>query len=646
LNRPLAGVFDPTGGEGPEAARERVTSALAVHGEVAIFQEGPFTIGWVGHEGERPTRHSQLLCVMDGQLYNSRELLPDERSVDGPGPPPASESERAAVLAFSRGGELALPSFRGDFALVLFDTETREGLLACDQMGNRMLVFHAVGDRLLFALEARDLLRMLPHPPEPDVASLTHWIEISGPPADRTMFAGVRRVRPGHFVRFGQRAVKQHAYWRPRHRETTRISREEAAHEVRSALARAIDRRARPGEKSAFMLSGGLDSSSICALANRCLPPERQPIAAYSAVFPHHPAVDEAALIEELTSTVGVPSVRIVVEDGSVLAGALEYIRAWQVPPTSPNLFFWIPMMQRASQDGASVLLDGEGGDELFGFSGFLLADRLRRGRLPSMLSLALSLPSGTRRVPLERLWWRLKEYGLRPAIPKGVRRVRRRFRPHEPHTSAWLAPAAARAYVETDEQWVWHDTPGPRWAAWWAHTLTWSAGPVAGHDHIRQRAALSGLEARHPLGDVDLIELMLRLPPEYAFDHRHDRPLFRSAMAGILPDSIRLRSVKSFFDEVFHNILMGHDLEPTRSLLAAPKAELGAYVDLELLNRELLEGPPPTTVAAQRDWCVQVWRLVTAECWLRSLADSSFPDETLASGTLNRASYELVAPF
>jgi hypothetical protein len=269
----------------------------------------------------------------------------------------------------------------------------------------------------------------------------------------------------------------------------------------------------------------------------------------------------------------------------------------------------------------------------------------VRRGRLLSMLSLARSLPTGTRKVPPKRLWYRVRDYGLRTALPMPARRIWRKLRPPTP-TSSWLAPALAQAYIETDEQWAWQETPGPRWAAWYAHTLTWSAGPVAGYDHIRRRAALSGLEARHPLHDVDFIELMMRMPPEYAFDHRINRPLCREAMAGILPDRVRLRSVKSFFDEIFQGILTGHDLEPTRRLLAPPDAELGAYVDLNQVRRDLLEGPPPTAETPRRDWCVQVWRLVTAELWLRTLADPSFPDETLSSGVLNPPSYELVAPF
>lgn len=627
MNRTIAGVYDPAAAESREATRARLTAALSGDGDVTILEEGPLTLAWAGSAPIPPAREGDVLCLMDGHLYN------------------AADGERALALAFGRDGEAALPALRGDFALVLFDRATQRGLLCCDQRAGRSLVFHVASRRLLFASDARCLLQLLPRQPEPDVASLAHWIGISSPPGDRTMFSGVRRVRPAHLVRLDPESAEQRVYWRPRHRETIRISRDEAVAEVRAGLERAIDRRVRPGEKAGVMLSGGLDSSSVCALAKHHLPRERQLVAGYSAVFPRHASIDESQLIAELAADTDLPSVRIAVEEGSLLAATLEYIDRWQIPPISPNLFFWTPLLRRAAQDGVQVLLDGEGGDELFAFSGYLLADRLRRGRLPSILSLVRSFPSGSRELSLQRLRWRLKEYALRPLVPPAARRIRRRFRPPENHRPGWFAPATSRAFEDTNEEWAWRDARGPKWAAWWAYTLT-GGGSVAGYDHIGRRAALAGLEARHPLSDVDLIELIARLPPEYAFDHRHSRPLLREATKGVLPDSIRLRRDKSTFDEVFHEAIQGHDREHIWRLLSSPHAELGAYVDLELMRRELLEAPPPVVPAERQHWFVQLWRLTTAECWLRTLADPSFPDEVRSSGALKRPVYELVAPF
>jgi asparagine synthase (glutamine-hydrolysing) len=132
----------------------------------------------------------------------------------------------------------------------------------------------------------------------------------------------------------------------------------------------------------------------------------------------------------------------------------------------------------------------------------------------------------------------------------------------------------------------------------------------------VRRRAALCGIEQRHPLVDVDVIEYMLAVPPELSYDTRFSRPLIREAMAGCLPDEVRLRPTKSTFDAVFHQAVAGPDLGVARRLLRPGHALVEAYVDLGVVARELLDDPPPPD--QRLEWSQFVWRLVTAELWLR----------------------------
>jgi hypothetical protein len=129
-------------------------------------------------------------------------------------------------------------------------------------------------------------------------------------------------------------------------------------------------------------------------------------------------------------------------------------------------------------------------------------------------------------------------------------------------------------------------------------------------------------------------------LAPELAFDTRLTRPLLRDSVAGLLPDEVRLRPAKSNFDALFHAALAGSDLPPVRRVLGARDAELGAYVDLGTMHRMLLAADPPSDRRGRQLWATNVWRLVTAECWLRSQGDSTFPErlrerEALAAGDL-----------
>jgi asparagine synthase (glutamine-hydrolysing) len=623
VNRTLAGSYDPRAT--PESARRLAVDALGGGADPDVVQDGPFTVAATPAE----TGSSRPVCLLDGRIYNLETVAREA------GVPSAAAPEEVLAELHARLGEAFLERLRGDFAIVIWRADEKAGLLACDQMGFRSLAYRASGDRLFFASEIRELLRMLDRRPAPDPVGVSHWLGISSPPPGMTLYEGVRRVEPGHLLRFGAGGVEQRRYWAPRYQSTVPMSRAQAAHELRDALVTAVERCCSADEPSAAMVSGGLDSSTVAAVGSR-LEGGGTPAALYSAVFPKHPTADESEFISVLAEELGLPSVRLVVEGGSVIGGSLDYLRAWELPPVSPNLFFWDPLLGRVADDGASVMLDGEGGDALFFSSPYLIADRLRRGRLLSAIDLARRLHQSYDSLPLSTVAKRLKNYGLKPAvpIPTRVRDARRRFRDPQTDRPDWFTPETARTFFESDEK-NWNRHPGPRWAAWLSHLLTTTSGIVIANDHVRRRNALAGITPRHPLYDVDLVELVFRLPPEHAFDPHLNRPLVREAMIGIMPEKVRLRPDKSNFDSVFHEMLCGSDLGVAMRLLLSPDAKVRPYVRPEAL-RARLERPPPDRASFEfLVWVLELWRLVMTECWLRAQENPSFPDELQESGEL-----------
>ena len=138
-----------------------------------------------------------------------------------------------------------------------------------------------------------------------------------------------------------------------------------------------------------------------------------------------------------------------------------------------------------------------------------------------------------------------------------------------------------------------------------------------------RHRAALAGVQVRHPLFDLDLLELVLRQPPLRSFDRHHNRPLLRMATAGMLPDAVRMRAQKARFDSLILDTLAGPDAPAVERLLCAPDAELGDYIDIAGARASLL-GSAGTRARDPFAWMEHVWRLSTAECWLRAQSDPS----------------------
>jgi asparagine synthase (glutamine-hydrolysing) len=278
--------------------------------------------------------------------------------------------------------------------------------------------------------------------------------------------------------------------------------------------------------------------------------------------------------------------------------------------------------MAQAAADGTRVLLDGEGGDELFGLAAPLVADRLRAGDLFGALGLVYRAPGALGRPSRRSVRRYIVRAGLQPLAPAWAHGVSRRIRGPRRYVPPWMGADLAKAFAQTSDGAAWKRVAAPRWWAYLVDATLTGIGPALAYEHIRHRAAGAGMLARHPLMDVDVIETVLDTPPDLAFDPHVTRPLLREAMAGLLPEAIRVRPSKSSFDELFHASLAGPDLVVARALLGDRQAQLGAYVDLARLRSDLLDPGPPAPGAERMRWAVLLWRALTAECWLRAQDD------------------------
>jgi asparagine synthase (glutamine-hydrolysing) len=120
-----------------------------------------------------------------------------------------------------------------------------------------------------------------------------------------------------------------------------------------------------------------------------------------------------------------------------------------------------------------------------------------------------------------------------------------------------------------------------------------------------------------HPFLDVDLVELVLGLPPELAFDARLDRPLLREAMRGLLPERVRLREDKIFFDVLLRDALTGPDRATVHGVLTRGSLELGGLVHAAALRAQWERGPGACPRGPSA-WSAEIWRAFALETWLR----------------------------
>jgi asparagine synthase (glutamine-hydrolysing) len=548
-------------------------------------------------------------CVWLSGAPEDRGTLAARFGLGEPGDLPEAFARALAEL-----GDEACELLCGRFVVVALDRDRDRCLVTRDQFGAQPLVYAPVADGAVFAEHERDLLGLLSRAPSPDRLALLQWIDNGVIPLGHTLYKQLRGVPAGRRLVLNAGQANVERWWRPRYQGVEQLEKTELEEYVRNATFAAIARAAAGFRRPAVKLSGGLDSACVAAGLDAKGFADGRAVALGGA-FADHPEADERELIEATARHAHLPLELVAFDPGSsILTPALDHITSWRLPPTTQNLFLWQPVTARARQLDVDLMLDGEGGDELFGLAPFLIADMLARGRLRTAWLLTGTIP-GIGHDPHSRIRRHvLRRYGLGPFLPGLIRRRREeRARVSSPDSiiplADWRELAGLSAAGRDDHR------DGPRWWSHLVESLIDTRDLLGLGAHFRREAVDEGIERRHPfLYDLPLTEAMLRLPPQARFDPVRNRRLLRDALTGLIPEEVRSRSAKSHFTGLMHAGIRADEaglIDPLRQL----RAPVRAYVAPSALDRMLATGPDERPMLGAG----ALWRVAIANRWLMS---------------------------
>jgi len=204
--------------------------------------------------------------VFNGEIYNFAALRAE---LEACGRRFATRSDTEVILAAHEAfGDGFVDRLHGMFALALWQPRRRRLLLARDRLGKKPLYYWRSGGRLVFASEIKALLCHPGVPREVDWTALQHYLAFGYTPGDRSIFAGIAKLPPGHVAVADGVALAVRAYWRlpdARACEAGRVPRGEAAALVRHELREAVRLRLVSDVPLGVFLSGGIDSSAVVA---------------------------------------------------------------------------------------------------------------------------------------------------------------------------------------------------------------------------------------------------------------------------------------------------------------------------------------------------------------------------------------------
>ena len=552
---------------------------------------------------------SSAWIVFNGAVYNYRELRPE---LERAGHRFRSQTDTEVVLhAYEEWGSGCLDRFNGMFAFAVWDAERGRLFCARDRLGVKPFYYTQRDGTLLFASEPKALLAALDSAPSPDEQAIADFIALDYVDAGaRSFFDGIQQLVAGHSMLVDAGGVSVRRWWdmTPHPPEEPRITADDAVDEFRTLFDDAVRLRLRSDVPVGSCLSGGLDSSAVVCTVNEFLERSREAKSVgetqktFSATFPGEP-FDETMYIDAVGAAARVEQHRVAVDGHDLLGAAREMLRAQDEPVGSTSIVAQWHVMRIAQAGDVTVLLDGQGGDELLGgyhaFVGFRIADLLRAGQPAAA---ARELRAYHRRQA--HSWVRSARLALVPHIPQ---RARTRLRRLDKRSGAVLSPklrglaAEARSAppgfgkLEAERYHVYH------------HGL-----PALLRYEDRNSMAFS-LEARLPFLDYRLVELSFRLDPSALIASGATKTLLRRALADRLPALVRDRQDKIGF------------ITPQARWLREARADVMRAVERRdfgggYLNREGVRGLVSRLERGERGIDFALWRCLCLDLWLQEL--------------------------
>jgi asparagine synthase (glutamine-hydrolysing) len=442
----------------------------------------------------------------------------------------------------------AAARLRGTSSLLGLDAGASDGVIAArGSLGGRPLYYASIAGGFVACSQMEPLLRAAGGTFSVDadrVAALaagTHHHD-----ATRTPLSGVSRVAPCEAVRLSPSGVVRAA--RPRERREpigTDVSVEDLAAELWSRVVASVRRAAEGARTIAVMVGGGVDSSGLLAaavaLARGAGPREVLAIALdFDALGGDRPYLDD------LARELGIVPMRLRPSDAG------PFYRGSFVLDAQPYILTIAPMEQlvfrRARERGAEVLLSGYLADEILAGDLRTLAIEALSGSPASALRLAARL-----RLPWDTtLRERLESFVLRPLLkPLVPRRLLCRVGERQHARDFPWAGERMRRVLSELRSWA-ADQPPPRTPEERFDRFARSILLADYGDWRGQMESATGLVREDPYADEDVLDLMARVPPRALVHGDLHRGLFRVALRGRVPDSIRLRTDKSCFEPAF----------------------------------------------------------------------------------------------
>lgn len=477
------------------------------------------------------------VITYNGEVYNFGELRSELKVL---GCTFRGHSDTEVILhAYATWGLVGLKRLEGIFALALWDPALKRLVLMRDRLGVKPLFYGESSNGLAFGSEIKAVLAAGGVDTTLDDQSFSEYLWYGNTHEDRTFYKGVRAVEPGHWLIIEDGVQRIEVWWRIEEwleRPVAAHSITEASNLVRSALDKAVARQLVADVPVGIFLSGGVDSSSIAASAMQS---SSKPLNSYVAGFDYDKGVNELPKAAMVARHLGLNHHELCVSGSGLSDVLLSLARAHDEPfADAANIPLYLMCRQLSGE--MKVVLQGDGGDELFaGYRRYAMLHNANLWRLwPKTLT------------PLVRAGGSLGRRFARMADSVGNNDPAMRMAylltletPQRPPEEAFLPERRRELFEKTDPFLAYRN----------------AADRFRHHDPVQQmlltdltvqlpsqflpkvdRATMAaGIEARVPVLDERVAELVVNMPSEWKARGREKKVVLRDSQRSRLPAAI-----------------------------------------------------------------------------------------------------------
>ena len=507
-----------------------------------------------------------IVLIANGEIYNFVELRSD---LEARGVRLRTKSDCEVILhLYQKYGTDCIHRLRGMFAFAIWDSREQRLVLARDRMGEKPLYLYENDEKIIFASEMKALLASGHVPFELEPASVNLYFHYQFVPEPRTALKRVKKLPAAHMmiVDVAPWRVREVRYWSM---EDAPKLRGDPAELIRARLDEVMRIVIRSDVPVGVALSGGIDSSAVTALAARHYPGS---LSAFSVGYPGRPASDERSKAAAFARHLGLPFHDIELSTDDMVAGFAKLVLDRDDPVADISGYGYYAVMRLAREHGVPVMIQGQGGDELFwGYPWLQDAARISRmkylrmvKRIPGAIA-AFGDPAKL----ITAAPWRVRSWG---ALRKGIRAAWEEYRAYQSSPGdrlvfydltpdfrnavedlpALYSPAFLDAVRQSGREadpyhlftkaQPWPET-GPLITRLICETYLLGNGVTQG-DRL---AMASSVEMRLPLLDYRLVETVIGLRKTHVDHHLPQKFWLKQAVARDLPKEVLNRPKQGF---------------------------------------------------------------------------------------------------